>query len=98
MKRFLAILLAVGLGLSSFPSSRIIAAQSLPVKVDQSTPVNIPQQPKAQVAQQNDIVHITRTGKKYHRAGCRYLNQSDIPVTREQAIRMGLTPCSVCNP
>src|SRR3972149_9635480 len=27
------------------------------------------------------IVHITRTGHKYHSAGCRYLSKSDIPVT-----------------
>jgi hypothetical protein len=45
-----------------------------------------------------DIVHATRSGKHYHRAGCRYLAKSDIPMTRKEAEAKGLTPCSVCNP
>jgi hypothetical protein len=44
------------------------------------------------------MVHITRTGHKYHSAGCRYLRKSDIVVTLEQAKARGLTPCSVCDP
>lgn len=43
-----------------------------------------------------DIVHITRTGSKYHAAGCRYLSRSDIPISRSAAIRQGCTPCSIC--
>lgn len=46
----------------------------------------------------SDIVYITRTGEKYHRAGCRYLSQSQIPIERQEAIRRGYTPCSVCRP
>ncbi len=45
-----------------------------------------------------DIVYITRTGEKYHRAGCRYLSKSQIPIERSQAISRGYTPCSVCRP
>jgi hypothetical protein len=42
-------------------------------------------------------VYITRTGSKYHRAGCRYLAQSSIPISLSAAsARYG--PCSVCNP
>jgi hypothetical protein len=44
-----------------------------------------------------DIVYATRTGHKYHRAGCRYLRYSAIKMTREEAEQRGLTPCSVCN-
>lgn len=43
-------------------------------------------------------VHITATGKKYHRAGCRYLKESDSEVSLDDAKAMGLSPCSVCNP
>ena len=43
-------------------------------------------------------VHITRTGGKYHLAGCRYLSGSDIAVTLDEARSRGLTPCSVCRP
>lgn len=44
------------------------------------------------------IVYITRTGSKYHRAGCRYLSRSQIAISKSQAISQGYTPCSVCNP
>lgn len=44
------------------------------------------------------IVHITKTGEKYHSAGCQYLRQSDIEVTLSEAKARGLTPCSKCNP
>lgn len=47
---------------------------------------------------QSDIVYITKTGTKYHRAGCRYLSKSSIPITRQEAIARGYTPCSVCKP
>lgn len=45
----------------------------------------------------NIIVHITKTGSKYHRAGCKYL-KTDIEVTLEEALNKGLSPCKVCNP
>ena len=40
----------------------------------------------------------TKTGSKYHREGCRYLSRSKIPIQREEAISIGLGPCSVCKP
>lgn len=43
------------------------------------------------------MVHITDTGSKYHRAGCRYL-KGDTEVTLEKAKALGLTPCGSCNP
>jgi len=44
------------------------------------------------------IVYITKTGSKYHRAGCKYLKKSCIPISLEDVKAMGYTPCSVCNP
>lgn len=44
------------------------------------------------------MVHITATGKKYHRAGCRTLKKSDTEVTLDEAKSMGLSPCGICNP
>jgi endonuclease YncB( thermonuclease family) len=42
-------------------------------------------------------VYATRTGKKYHRDGCRFLSKSKIPISLIEAVsRYG--PCSVCNP
>lgn len=43
------------------------------------------------------IVYVTKTGAKYHRAGCRYLRKSSIPISLEDAKRR-YSPCSVCNP
>jgi len=48
--------------------------------------------PKAQT------VYITRTGKRYHRDGCRYLASSKIPSTLKDAKARGYTPCKVCRP
>ena len=42
-------------------------------------------------------VYVTRTGKKYHAAGCRYLSRSSIPMKLSQA-KQRYGPCSVCNP
>jgi hypothetical protein len=51
------------------------------------------------VASNDDvIVHITKTGKKYHREGCGYLKESDIQVTLAEALARGLGPCSRCDP
>ena len=43
-------------------------------------------------------VYITNTGKKYHRAGCRYLSKSQTAISKSDAISSGYSPCSVCNP
>jgi cbb3-type cytochrome oxidase cytochrome c subunit len=43
-------------------------------------------------------VYVTKTGKKYHRDGCRYLSHSKIPMTLKDAKAKGYTPCSVCRP
>jgi micrococcal nuclease len=43
------------------------------------------------------IVYVTKTGEKYHRAGCRSLARSQIPMPLEQAAaRYGA--CGVCRP
>lgn len=43
-------------------------------------------------------VYITRTGKKYHQAGCRHLRRSQIPISLTDAKRRYYSVCSVCNP
>lgn len=42
-------------------------------------------------------VYVTRTGEKYHRAGCRFLARSQIPMSLTEAAKR-YTPCSVCRP
>jgi len=43
-------------------------------------------------------VYVTRTGKKYHRAGCRYLKKGCIPLTLKDAKIRGYGACKVCRP
>ncbi len=73
------------------PSTLGPSVSPAPARV-QSRPKRKPQ------AQAKDIVHITRTGEKYHRANCRYLSKSDIPIERSDAIARGYEPCKVCKP
>ncbi len=44
-----------------------------------------------------ETVYITKTGAKYHRAGCRYLSKSSIPIPLSEAVK-SYSPCSVCKP
>ena len=43
-------------------------------------------------------VYVARTGKRYHRSGCRYLAQGKTPLTLKEAKAKGYTPCKVCHP
>jgi hypothetical protein len=49
-------------------------------------------QPPAQQSQQKEkTVYITRTGQKYHGAGCSYLRSSSIPIRLSDAKARGYT-------
>lgn len=52
---------------------------------------------KTQTNTEDITVYVTRTGAKYHRAGCRYLSKSCIPISLKDA-KQRYSPCSVCNP
>lgn len=54
--------------------------------------------PPASSNQGEEQVFITATGQKYHRAGCRYLSKSQIPISLKDAKARGPSPCSVCQP
>ena len=54
--------------------------------------------PPSSAAAAGITVYVTRTGRKYHRATCRHLRRSKIPVSIEEAKAQGYTPCAVCNP
>jgi hypothetical protein len=60
----------------------------------------VAQQPTVQLAEdpQSTTVYITKTGKKYHKEGCRYLSQSKIKTTLKEAKANGYTACKVCHP
>jgi micrococcal nuclease len=45
----------------------------------------------------NVLVYVTRTGTQYHRAGCRYLARSQIPIALSEAVKK-YGACDVCRP
>lgn len=51
----------------------------------------------AYAASGSTTVYVTRTGEKYHTAGCSYL-KSSIAISLEDAVDSGYTRCSRCNP
>jgi len=44
----------------------------------------------------DETVYVTKSGKKYHRAGCIYIRKSKTPRKLKNA-RKRYSPCSVCN-
>jgi hypothetical protein len=60
----------------------------------------VPAQRPAQQSQdvQSITVYVTRTGKRYHRAGCRSLRHSSTPMELKDAKAKGYTPCGICHP
>jgi micrococcal nuclease len=47
-------------------------------------------------ADDSTTYYITKTGRKYHRSGCRYLAHSAFPIAEKDALARGYTPCLVC--
>jgi hypothetical protein len=53
--------------------------------------------PAPKVARRDLAVHVTRSGKYYHKAGCTYLKKSDRKMPLTEAMKKGFTePCSKC--
>lgn len=49
------------------------------------------------VAQAPETVYVTKTGSKYHRAGCSSLRRSSIAMTLDAAAAK-YQPCKICKP
>lgn len=63
-----------------------------------ATPTPAPEQKIEEPVSKEITVYVTNTGSKYHREGCQYLRQSQIPISLDDAISEGYEPCSRCNP
>lgn len=72
-----------------------VAEVVVPVAVVEPTPSYTDD--TANSAQVETIVYVTKTGSKYHSAGCQYLSKSSIPISLSDA-RASYSPCSKCNP
>lgn len=60
--------------------------------------VQLEKEDEGQIPGDDVTVHITRTGRKYHRPSCRHLSRSKIQITLKEARERGYTPCKVCKP
>jgi len=78
-----------------FPTFTLLAGIALALFMTACEPTG-PREAQAVTVTVTDPVHVTRTGERYHQAGCRYLDGSDFVESRTDALRQGLTPCSVC--
>ena len=67
-------------------------------KPEKSATVQSKQPKPAAQDDENITVYGTKTGKKYHRAGCRYLSKSRIPYSSLEVAKALFSPCSVCKP
>lgn len=110
----LAAVLVVGLGIMAVVGGPDEPAQTLaPAGTPKATAAVVPVEPPTAPVQPQDppaarpkdaaalaatTVHVTRSGKKYHSAGCRSLENSDIPISLADAKAKGLTACSTCSP
>ena len=46
-----------------------------------------------------NVVYVTKKGKKFHKAGCRVLKDSAVQkMSRAEAEGKGYTPCKICKP
>jgi hypothetical protein len=59
-------------------------------------PVAAASPPASPMQRMECTVYVTRTGERYHKAGCGYLRYSQAPMSRSEAIRRGYTPCKRC--
>jgi hypothetical protein len=81
-------------------ASQTAAAEKTPPAAGQAAAPAVTQAGRTEGAKDNGdtIVYITRTGKKYHSAGCRSLAKSSIPIKLSEAVARGYGACSLCNP
>ena len=92
MKRSLLLFIIISiLFLASCASSEIASCGGVVVRGDMPKPTDI-----ASYYKNENIVYVTKRGKKYHKDGCRFLKSSKIMISLEQAEEEGLTPCSKC--
>jgi hypothetical protein len=54
--------------------------------------------PKPAPSDADVTVYVTKTGEKYHRAGCSSLRKSAIPMKLKDAVAAGYEPCKRCKP
>ncbi len=78
--------------LAAYQAAAPVVAAAQPAVAAQAQPAAA-----AEYAQPvGDIVYVTKSGTKYHQAGCRSLT-TPIPMARAEAV-LKYTPCAICKP
>lgn len=60
-------------------------------------PANFTEENITDIAKEQ-VVYVTKTGKKYHKSSCHYLKSSKIKTSKSKAKESGYTACKVCKP
>lgn len=94
MKRYAVVLILTVALLAAGCVPKTVAAGGVVVRGE---PVPAPAVDYAALTAGEDLVFITPSGKKFHEAGCPYLSDPPIAITRAQA-GLDYTPCSRCHP
>lgn len=79
-----------------FPTIPIIIIEISPNPTVVALPSYQPTAAPVQSTPISQTVYITKTGSKYHSAGCQYLRNSKIPISLSTAKAQGYTPCKIC--
>jgi micrococcal nuclease len=61
-----------------------------------SIPARAEKPPLVAAQPQDCPVYVTKTGHKYHRAGCQYLKSSAFKMRHSEAVKAGYTACKRC--
>lgn len=69
-----------------------------PTPTPTAAPAAAPAPAPAAAEPQTETVYVTKSGTKYHRAGCSHLKSSKIEMDKDAAIAAGYTACKSCNP
>ena len=89
----------VGIGVSALETlNKITQSLSPQTGVNEDELLHQTSLSKTHTGVTSKTVFRTANGKKYHKASCRYLSKSKIPITREIAEDLGLNPCVFCKP
>lgn len=77
----------------------ILKIDNLSIKTENPPQIDEKQNIKPSTSNTNDsTVYITKSGKKYHKLGCRFLGENATAINIEEAKQKGYQPCKICFP
>ena len=83
--------------LEPYPVESNPTQETQPTPSTTSTPTPIVTPLSTPTTDSSQTVYITKSGKSYHKEGCRYLSESSSSTTRDK-VKSTHKPCKVCKP